>query len=72
MFDGNFNRRLVLKNCMPGEKKHRGVPAPRWNVQPLRKIEGDVYPTPPTGSPPGGGKSRQKTQRRRPPRPSQS
>lgn len=27
---------------MAERKKHKGVPAPRWNVQPLRKIEGHV------------------------------
>jgi hypothetical protein len=58
---------------MPGDKKHRGRPAPRWNVQPLRELKGDVFPTPPTESlRQSGSKSRQQTKRRRPPRPSKS
>ena len=31
----------------PDGVEHIGKPAPRWNVQPLRKIKADVYPTPP-------------------------
>ena len=57
------------------EKSNRDKVVTRWNVQPLRELEADVYPTPPTESlrasesadPPP-----QKTRRRRPGRPSKS
>jgi hypothetical protein len=36
---------------MPERKnEHVGKAAPRWNVQPLRTLEADIYPTPPTES----------------------
>lgn len=57
------------------KKTHRGKPASRWNVQPLRELSGDVYPTPPTESLRKGQQTNrptQKTRRRRPPRPSKS
>ncbi len=60
---------------MPERKnEHVGKPAPRWNVQPLRTLEADIYPTPPTESLCKGraDQTPQKTKRRRPPRPSKS
>jgi hypothetical protein len=47
----------------------------RWNLQPLRTLKGDVYPTPPTESQqPEESNDRppRKTRRRRPKRPSKS
>ena len=55
------------------EKPKGKKPVTRWNVQPLRELEADVYPTPPTDAlrkSRGGNKA--KTHRRRPQRPSKS
>jgi len=57
------------------EQSNRDKVVTRWNVQPLRKLEADVYPTPPTQSPPASERSDTpppKTRRRRPGRPSKS
>ena len=72
MFDGRCSCQPAREISVPGRgKKPRGKPAPRWQVEPLRRLEADVYPTPPTDSlDQSSGKSRQKTKRRRPPRPS--
>lgn len=57
------------------EKSSRDKIVTRWNVQPLRKLEADVYPTPPTDSLRASDRADQgskKTRRRRPGRPSKS
>ena len=71
--------RMMVFDCSPcgqpadsrtmgGGKKetHRGKAVTRWNVQPLRTLDADVYPTPPTGSAKPGGRAgaSQKTRRR--------
>ncbi len=77
VFDGVVRSRERGENVADGDDKrsHRGKPVTRWNVQPLRELEADVFPTPPTESlrqtKPAEGR-KQKTERRRPPRPSKS
>lgn len=57
------------------ERSNRDKIVTRWNVQPLRTLKGDVYPTPPTESQRPEERTDRpspKTRRRRPPRPSKS
>ncbi len=54
---------------------NRGKIVTRWNIQPLRKLEADVYPTPPTDAlraSANADRGSKKTRRRRPGRPSKS
>lgn len=57
------------------EKSNKAKIVTRWNVQPLRELEADVYPTPPTDAlraSEGADRASKKTRRRRPGRPSKS
>lgn len=77
VFDGLVGWREKGVDVAGGDdkKSHRGKPVTRWNVQPLRELEADVFPTPPTESlrqAKPAERRKQKTERRRPPRPSKS
>ena len=69
-----YNKDLEMGN-RDDDKKSRAKVVTRWNVQPLRELEADVYPTPPTESlraNDASARPSQKTRRRRPGRPSKS
>jgi hypothetical protein len=76
VFDLLVRKREGNTLANPEDKKsHPGKVVTRWNVQPLREMDADVYPTPPTESLRASDPSNrpaQKTRRRRPARPSKS